>query len=653
MEKTQRDTELQQKSTKIIMKKSLKILILLVVSGLFVILPSARSVPLRLDIVSPNGNLRCILAIEKEQLIMSADMNGRLIIEKSPILMSIDGICITKGTRTGKNINLGANQTYPLLGLHSVGINNYNGASISLEHITSGIKYSIEAKVFNDAVAFRIIVPGDRNSIRIPDESSVFKLPSGSTVWYHDLYMHYEGVHEKKLIDTIPAGQWAAPPLTFMLSGETVYAAITEANLVNYAGMALKTDGNNGFAVRLGHSHPPSYPYILRYSKEDVERLSKIAEVKGTVTTPWRLIMVGRDLNTLVNCDAVTSLTSPPDKTNFPDGINTEWIKPGRAVWKYLDGGGDGTLIVMKKFSKEAVELGFEYNILEGFWSRWPDDSVKALVDYSKKIGVNIIVWKHSKDLREPVKRREFFQHLNDLGIAGIKIDFFDHEAREVIDLYESIIKEAAAQKLLLIFHGANKPTGLQHTWPNILIYEGVKGMESSKLPDRATHETTIPFTRMLAGPADYSVTHFGERRRNTSWVHQAATAAIYSAPVITYAATPSHILENPCCEMIKSIPSVWDETIVLPPSEIGELAVYAQRKGTTWFLSVINGLQAKTIKIRLSFLGMGNYDTLVLNDNPENMAAAVVSHGSANRNETVDINLGEGGGFMTRFILK
>jgi alpha-glucosidase len=204
---------------------------------------------------------------------------------------------------------------------------------------------------------------------------------------------------------------------------------------------------------------------------------------------------------------------------------------------------------------------------------------------------------------------------------------------------------------LICIFHGANKPTGLWRTYPNAVIYEGVKGMEASKLLDRATHETTIPFTRMLAGPADYSVCHFGTRRQNTTWVHQVATVVIFAAPVITYAATPAHILENPCVEMIKSIPSVWDETIVLPPSEIGELAVYAQRKGTTWFLSVINGLQPKIIKIPLAFLGEGSYNTLVLNDNPENPADAIIKKGSAAKNDVVEINLDAGGGYLTRFI--
>jgi alpha-glucosidase len=602
------------------------------------------------SVTSPDGHLQCTLIHEKNQLSMSVSLNGSGVIEKSPLYMSVDGVGITGTVKSGPVIKFSIDETFQWYGLHSEAVNKCNGIIFSFKGMKSKVNYNLEIRVFNDAVAFRFIVPGKEGSVRYPDESTVFNLPQKSVAWFHDLYMHYEGVHAKKLADTVPAGRWVAPPLTFKLADGSGYASITEADLVNYAGMALQSTGNNGFAIRLGHSQPASYPYVLRYSKEDVARLSKIAGVDGTITTPWRVIIAGKDLNTLVNCDAIQALNPPPDKTLFPEGINTGWVKPGRAVWKYLDGGGDGTLTVAKQFSKLAGELGFEYNILENFWSKWPDDSLKSLVDYSGKLGVGIIVWKHSKELHDKQTRLDFFSYLHDMGVAGIKIDFFDHEAKEVIDLYESIAKEAAAQKLVLIFHGANKPTGLSRTYPNILIYEGVKGMEASKLLDRATHETTLPFTRMLAGPADYSVCHFGTRRQNTTWVHQAATAAIFCAPVITYASTPAHILENPCAEMIKSIPSVWDETIVLPPSEIGELAVYVQRKGTTWFLSVINGLKPRTIEIPFSFLGKGSYTTLILGDNPADPASANVSEGNAASGDKIIIVLGAGGGYMTRF---
>src|SRR5205823_10890599 len=136
----------------------------------------------------------------------------------------------------------------------------------------------------------------------------------------------------------------------------------------------------------------------------------------------------------------------------------------------------------------------------------------------------------------------------------------------------------------------ANKPTGESRTWPNELTREAIKGMEASKLADRATHGATLPFTRLLAGPAEYTPVIFGERRANTTWAHQVASAVILSAPLLTYGANPAKMLTNACVEMIRSIPSVWDETIVLPPSEIGEIAVFARRQGSIWFLAIMNG---------------------------------------------------------------
>jgi len=617
--------------------------------SLFFALPASN----KSTISSPDGKLQFVLSEDGGKLTFTVFLNGEKVVEESPLLMSLDGLTITEGIKTGKIKKFSESYDYQTLGLHSGSKNNCNGASISLNHKITGTKYTIGIKGFDDAVAFRFIVPGDESSLRKPDEATSIKLPAGSISWYHDLYMHYEGVHKAKLVDTIPAGQWAAPPVTVKLPGSSGYLSMTEANLTGYAGMAFQSDGGRGFVMRLGHSHPASYPYVLRYSKEDVERLSKIAEVKGTITTPWRVIIVAKDLNALVNCDAINNLCPAPDKLLFPEGIRTGWIKPGRAVWRYLDGGGDNSLGNMKKFSRKAAEMGFEYNILEGFWNKWPDDSIKALVDFSKKMDVGVIVWKHSRDLRDSGERKKFFQRLSDLGIAGIKIDFFDHEAKEMIDLYESIFREAAAMKLSLILHGANKPTGLARTYPNVLIYEAVRGMESSKLMERASHETTLPFTRMIAGPADYSVCHFGDRRRNTTWVHQVASAAIYSAPVLTYAANPDNLLSNPCLNMIKSIPPVWDETIVLSQSEIGESAIFAQRKGADWFLSVMNGVKPKSFTIPLSFLGGYSYSTYILEDDPENPASVIISEKQSTRDEVITLSLGEGGGYMVRFIPK
>jgi alpha-glucosidase len=594
---------------------------------------------------SPDGQIRFQLFQQNRQLSFSVQYAGKTIIQSSPLVMTVDGNAITNNLHIGKIENYKLNENYLWSGVHSTAHNNCTGAKINL--IQSKVSYVLDVRVFNDGTAFRIVLPGSASDSRIPDEETIFNLPSGSALWYHDMEMHYEGVHVKKKIDEVKDGEWVAPPATFKLP-QGIYASITEAALENYPGMTMQANGKNGLVIRLPQHVPTNYPYRLRYSPEDTLRLKQPAVINDTITTSWRVILIG-NLNALVNSDIINSLNPAPDPKLFLKGNQTEWIKPGRAVWKYLNGGGDGTLEVMKHFTDGAAALGFEHNILEGFWTRWSDAQLKELVDYSKPKGVGIWLWKHSKSLRNVASRDSFFIKCSELGITGAKIDFFDHEAKEVIDLYTDILKEASKYHLLLDFHGANKPTGLSRTYPNEMTVEAVKGMEASKLMDRATHETTIPFTRYLAGPAEYTVMLFNERRRNTTWAHQIASAAILSSPLLTYATNPDTILVNPAVEIIKSIPSTWDETIVLPPSEIGELAVYARRKGSNWFLAAMNGVEPKKIKIPLEFL-KGNYKALIAKDDAANPASVIMENKNYGANDVIELDLVSGGGYIARF---
>jgi alpha-glucosidase len=423
------------------------------------------------------------------------------------------------------------------------------------------------------------------------------------------------------------------------------YLSITEGALFHYAGMSLQADGKGSFRARLGHAVPASYPFTLRYKGEE-DRMAQPASIEGAITTPWRVIMIGADLNALVNCDIVHNVAPPPDEKLFPEGLRTSWIKPGRAVWAYLDGGGR-TLDSMKQFSRQAGELGFEYNVLEGFWAQWPEAQLKELVEYSRERGVSIMIWKHSKSLRSVEQVRDFFDICKRTGVAGAKIDFFDHEAKEVVERYGMILEEAAKYHLVVDFHGANKPTGESRTWPNELTREGIRGLES-RIP-RAQHDATLPFTRMLAGHADYTPMHFGQRRNDTTWAHQMASAAIFTSPLLVYAANPENILKNPAVELIKSIPSVWDETIALDVSEIGEVAALARRKGDTWFLAILNGPTGRTVDVPLGFLGAGKYQALEVRDD-ENPAAVKMEHAAVDGSGTLRIELQPGGGFIGRF---
>jgi alpha-glucosidase len=598
-----------------------------------------------LGVKSPDGKIVFNLFIRNGKLSFNIFSGRNHVISNSVIEISSDKIDLGYGLHFFKTERSITKNTYPVLGVHATAHNYSNNLKVDLgAHRNYRLRFEI--KVFNDGAAYRQIISSGTQTI-VPEESTVFNLPHASTVWYHDLNMHYESVHVKKRVDSIQHGEWLAPPVTFQLASGT-YACISEAALLNYPGMAFMADGKNGLQVTLANEQPTSYPYKLRYSAEDTIRLKKPAVINTPVITPWRVVIIAKDLNQLVNSDIISNLNSPPAKKDFPEGISTSWLKPGRAVWKYLDGGGDGSVEVAKHFTDGAAALGFEHNILEGFWTKWTDSELKEVINYSKQKGVGIWLWKHSRSLRDPASRDSFFKKCRDFGVTGIKIDFFDHEAKEVIDLYEAILKETSALHLMVDFHGANKPTGLNRTFPNELTREAVKGMEASKLTDRATHETTILFTRMIAGPMEYTVMHFGQRRKNTTWAHQVASAAIMSAPMLTYAANPDTILANPAVEIIRSIPSTWDETIVLPVSSIGECAAFARRKGNTWFVAVMNGTEPRNINIPLYFL-KGNYKALIAKDG-EAADKLIIEERNYNQKDVIHLQLSAGGGYIARF---
>jgi alpha-glucosidase len=654
-----------------------------------------------LVVASPDGAVRFKLLLSQPRISFTVTKQDLTIIEPSSYVLTIDGVDLGDGAQVGEIQKFLTNETYATRGVHSQAIDRSNGAKIQFR-AKDNTPFVLEARAYDSGVAFRTIVNGDANQRRVPDEMTVFKIPGGSAVWSHNLRGHYEGTYESTTAAKFRNGQWAAVPMTFRLPDKAAYASITEANLLNYSGMTLQGDGKSGFTIGLAHRAPVSYPYELRYSKEDIQRLSRPAVVTGTITTPWRVVLVG-DLNTLVNSDIITNLCAPPDPKLFPKGVATDWVRPGRGVWRYLDnptetrgdpgadagtrregqraqprpaasqpstrpGGGDGpqvTLEEAKKWSEWASELGFEFNVLEGFWRRFSDEQLRELVEYSRQKNVGLYVWKHSKELRDPEARHKFLQFCHDFGITGAKIDFFDHEHKEVIDLYLALLKEGAALHVQFDFHGANKPTGLERTYPNEMIREAVRGMEARSLTERAAHETILPFTRLLAGPAEYTGLIFNQRRGDTSVAHQIAVPFILYGPLLTVAAHPEKLLESPAVDMIKSLPAVWDETIVLQQSEIGEMALMARRSGKSWFLVCLNGPAAKSVDVPLSFLGNDIYQMLLVKDGRDDAPQPPPTNSPTTRpgvtpiaidrspmkgTDHIKLDLTPGGGFVARF---
>jgi alpha-glucosidase len=611
---------------------------------------SASAAP-TVRVESPGGDLRYTITADGGRLAHALAREGAPVVERSPLGIRLDGLDLGDGVALGAVERYRTDQTYPWRGVHATAIDRSRGARIGVRHLKSGTSYVVDVRAFDDGVAFRVVVPGAAGQNRVPDAASAFVLPAGSVVWYHGLNAgHYEDLYARRTIEEIPSGDWAAPPVTFRLPAGRGYGSITEAALRDYAGMALQADGARGLRVRLAHDAPASYPFRLRYGHDEEKRLAAAAAISGTITTPWRVVMAGRDLHTLVNSDVVHNLAPPPDAGLFPQGFATPWLRPGRAVWRYLDGG-ENTVEGIKEFTRLAAELGFEHHVVEGQWQRWSEADLRHVIADAKEKGVGIWLWRHSRTLVDPQERRAFFRMAQDVGAAGVKVDFLDHEAREVIQRYHAILRDAAEHRLMVNFHGANKPAGEARTWPNEMTREAVRGLEYGRTEAWAAHNATLPFTRMLAGHADYTPVVFGERRKETSWAHQVATAAVFTSPLLVYGGHPQSLLASPAREMIRAIPSVWDETVVLPGSAIGEVAALARRRGQTWFVAVVNGPEPRTLRVDLAFLKDGPYRSLQVRDDPAQAASLEVETGTARGGDVLTVALRGAGGFVARFV--
>ena len=596
-------------------------------------------------VASPNGAVEFDLYRESGRRLTYAVSLGRsTVLEPSHAGIVVDGRDLGADASIVSADAYALDEQYPWYGVHSTAVNRCRGARVALR--SAGTRWTLDARACDDGAGFRYVVPGNAGALRTPDEATTFRWPAGSTVWYHDFEGHYEGQHVAHAIDEVGAGEWVAPPLTVQLPRRAGYASVTESALANYSGLALRADGERGFAARLGHEEPVSYPYRLRYKPEDIARLSTPAQIAGTIVSPWRVVILGRTLHDLVNADIVHNLAPPADPVLFS---SRDWIRPGRAVWRFLDGG-ENTFEGVKAFNRYAEELGFEYHVVEGLWQRWTDEQMNEFMADAARRRVGIWLWKDSRALTTVAEQRAFFDKCRALGVVGAKIDFFDHEAKEMIDRYQSILRESAERRIMVNFHGANKPAGEARTWPHELTREGIFGLEHRQAPEWARHNTTLPFTRFLAGAADYTPVVFGERRKETSWAHQIATAVVFTSPLLVFGAHPQSLLDNPAVEMIKSLPSIWDETIVLPGSAIGEVAAFARRRARTWFVGVVNGPAARTLRIDLGFLGKARYDALVVRDRADDPAAVAVEKRTTSASAPLAIELRAAGGFVARF---
>jgi alpha-glucosidase len=382
--------------------------------------------------------------------------------------------------------------------------------------------------------------------------------------------------------------------------------------------------------------------------------------------------MVGSEPGRLIESNVISSLN--------PDSAiqDTSWIRPGKASWDWWSGslGPDGktayTTENMKYYVNFAAESGFEYMLIDAGWSA-PGDITKMngrvdipeVVRYAAAKKVKVWIWLGYRETASQMEQA--FPLFEKWGVAGLKIDFIERDDQGGIDWYYRVADLAARHHLMVDFHGSTKPSGMERTYPNVLGYEAVAGMEQSKAGsrDNPDHHVTIPFTRMLAGPMDYTPGAFTnvtkaafESRMPAPMVmgtraHQLAMYAIYEAPIQMVSDTPAAYKNQPSFDFIKAVPSTWDETRVLNGVP-GQYVTIARRHGQEWYLGSMTNWDVRSLDLPLTFLGNGSYTAEIYQDAEDaNQAPTHVSivKQKVSRSTHLKAQLASGGGYAVRLI--
>ena len=421
-------------------------------------------------------------------------------------------------------------------------------------------------------------------------------------------------------------------------------AVITEADLRDYPGMYLQhTSGNSMKAVfaplpktweQGGHNN---LQYVVK------ERENYIAKTAGTRAFPWRVIAIATEDKDLANNDLVYLLSEPSKVANI------SWIKPGKVAWDWWNNwniwGVDFKAGInnetYKYYIDFAAEKSIEYVILDEGWAVnkqadlfqvVPEIDLPMLVKYAESKGVGIVLWAGYAAMDKDMEH--VCQHYSEMGVKGFKVDFMDRDDQIVVNFYERMAATAAKYHLFIDFHGAYKPTGLSRTYPNVLNYEGVFGLEQCKWisadVDMMQYDVTIPFIRMLAGPMDYTPGAMRNAAKNCyapNWsepmsqgtrCHQLAEYIVFDAPFAMLCDAPTAYRQEPeCTDFIASVPTVWDETKVLA-GQVGQYIVTARRKGSVWYIGAMTNWSRRSINLDLSAtLGINSGTITMFVDGP------------------------------------
>jgi len=628
------------------------------------ILVSCKAIP---TLLSPDGSIVVQLSPSSECVNCAVSLDGEPLFKLSDIAIETDPLCCELNLRRVTTAHC-KQILHPIVWQKSEEIlDEYNSVSL---HFDNG--QTLEFRAFNNGIAYRWTVECDRQW-KVTDERANYNFGRDATIWYPHEDSFYSANEQKftlMTMDELGVGKLASLPTLFAIGDTKVLLA--ESDLLDYAGMWLESAEEGAMKAVFPH-----YPKSLEKSGDRDEfvrdREDYIARYEGNVYFPWRVIEIAREDKDLLSNTLVYQLASP-SQGDF------SWVKPGKAQWDWWNDwnltGVDFTPGVNTETYRYYIDFasanGIEYVVLDEGWSQRdsllninPDVDVPGLIKYAAGKNVKVVLW--CTWLRLDACLEEAFSQFEEWGAAAAKVDFMSRDDQPMIQYYTRVAECAARHHLLVDFHGCCKPAGLYRTWPNVITFEGVFGLEQSKGDQSKTigpdHNVILPFTRMVAGPMDYTPGSVCNAHKE-QWApdyhspmgmgtrcHHLAMYVIYESPLQMMCDSPSHYLEEPeSLDAIKSIPTVWRKSIPLD-SKVGEYVMMAREAADgTWYIGGMTNSNARKKTISLDFLPEGEYLATIYADGPNSDTNAneftVLKH-IVTRDSTLEITLHSEGGCL------